>query len=690
MKIEYIILNNFRNFYGAGNKIEFPKGDNHITVIHAKNGGGKSTILNAFTWALYDVLSKSLRNQKIIPNKRAIAETETGETVSAVVEIQFSHNGRTFRVKKTQTATRIDSTPYIDKLQSNTTISSHNGDGNWNSLIGQTPEDVINGILPKDLHNYFFFDGERITAITGASKTQKGELRNAATKLLGLVPIDRGITHLTSAVKTLEKELGDSGNNELKNLLERKDAINKTVEGFKKRNTEINKEIGLAEKRVDVLDKKLLENKDTSLLQKRRSEITDEIDKKLKPKLEKVDKGIKQHISKFGYKFFMTSLLQDCSDKIEQMRDAGELPKGIKRQFVDDLLNETKECICGTHLIEGSEPWTKVSEWREKAGLEDVEQRAISIGASIKTIAENNKDSFETLHALKVDKIKIKQTFANLERELEKISEKLQHVPEVDIAAIERSRQTILLDIDNLSIEYNEKVGSIKTLRDQIKEIENKINKVETKVGKIILTQKRIQATREAIEAMSELYNVFHVNFKKSLETKMREIYRSITDLAYIPTIDDKFAISLEDKTTGLPFPVGQSTGQGQVLSVAFILGIISEARHHTSEHQKIVPQDQDSTYPLVMDSPFGTLDSQNRHGVASHMAKVADQSIILVSDTQSKEVVEAVAEYDCKHCYLTYHNPRATQDLIKTINGKEVVLVKPSEQYETSTIEEL
>jgi len=35
------------------------------------------------------------------------------------------------------------------------------------------------------------------------------------------------------------------------------------------------------------------------------------------------------------------------------LRERGELPTGIKRQFVGDLLNE-RRCICGTELIEGT------------------------------------------------------------------------------------------------------------------------------------------------------------------------------------------------------------------------------------------------------------------------------------------------------------------------------------------------
>ena len=59
MIIDYISLENFRQFYGSDNKIIFSP--DAPTIIYSTNGGGKSTVLNAFTWALYDSTSGSFK-----------------------------------------------------------------------------------------------------------------------------------------------------------------------------------------------------------------------------------------------------------------------------------------------------------------------------------------------------------------------------------------------------------------------------------------------------------------------------------------------------------------------------------------------------------------------------------------------------------------------------------------------------
>ncbi|WP_410172373.1 AAA family ATPase, partial [Enterobacter bugandensis] len=54
MKIKRIKLVNFRQFYGNNNIIEFSTDSTYnVTLIHAENGVGKTTILNSILWCFY-------------------------------------------------------------------------------------------------------------------------------------------------------------------------------------------------------------------------------------------------------------------------------------------------------------------------------------------------------------------------------------------------------------------------------------------------------------------------------------------------------------------------------------------------------------------------------------------------------------------------------------------------------------
>jgi len=369
------------------------------------------------------------------------------------------------------------------------------------------------------------------------------------------------------------------------------------------------------------------------------------------------------------------------------MREAGELPKGIKRQFVDDLISN-KTCICGEDLVEGSKRHSNVLKWRSKAGLEDVEQRAISIGASVKLIKGKVNQTIDSFIRLKDEKTDIKNKLSNIEIKLDNISEKLKDLPTVELSSLEERRRKSVAASDVLTVEFNNNSGVIQHLKTEIKGIDVKIQSVQATQSKIILAQDRLKATRDSIDVLTDMLLSYQESFKDNLQNTMRKIFNDITDLPYLPFISEDFDIGLKELTTGVSQDVGESTGQGQVLSITFILGIIEQARIHVRD-QEIIARN-DTQYPLVMDSPFGQLDPDNRAGVAKYLAKIADQTILLVSLSQWKDVEDSIKGKIGKQYYLTYHNPTAKQDLVKNINNKDTVLETVSEKYEWASIKEM
>ena len=57
-------------------------------------------------------------------------------------------------------------------------------------------------------------------------------------------------------------------------------------------------------------------------------------------------------ISKDAYLAISSDLVEDMNTFLEEKREKGELPSGIREQFIQDLI-ERGRCICGTTLAEG-------------------------------------------------------------------------------------------------------------------------------------------------------------------------------------------------------------------------------------------------------------------------------------------------------------------------------------------------
>lgn len=175
MKLTAIKLCNFRSFYGKTPALILAsEQEKNTTIIYGNNGTGKTSLLNAFTWVLYEKFSAAFASAEQLVNKRAVAEAQIGQVIECWVEIAWEHDGIRYRVKRECRVYKNETD--IDVTKTQLYLQFANDDGNW-QFPTQQPEDIINQILPASLHQYFFFDGERIEEIVRSDK--KAEIAEA-------------------------------------------------------------------------------------------------------------------------------------------------------------------------------------------------------------------------------------------------------------------------------------------------------------------------------------------------------------------------------------------------------------------------------------------------------------------------------------------------------------------------------
>ena len=83
---------NFRQFYGDQTLEIAPPGRQNVTLIHAENGVGKTTLLNSVLWAFFGDTTKRFEQRDQILNFTARKEGRD----TARVEVHFEHEGRTY------------------------------------------------------------------------------------------------------------------------------------------------------------------------------------------------------------------------------------------------------------------------------------------------------------------------------------------------------------------------------------------------------------------------------------------------------------------------------------------------------------------------------------------------------------------------------------------------------------------
>ncbi len=675
MKLISIKILNFRCFYQQTPEILFARSDSHnITIMHGNNGTGKTSLLNAFTWVLYDKFTAGFSDSEQLVNRQAIAEAQLNQPVECSVEVLFEHDGKKYRVKRNfRTSKReVNGELVIETGKRELRLQVCGDDGRW-KIYDNQPDDVINGILPKSLHQYFFFDGERIEQI--ASSDNRKDIADATKKLLGMDVYDNAITHLTKARRTLEDELKQFGDARTEELINQQQKLVDTTESIKNRLQEIDQEVKSQEELRKNYSQHLASLAGIEETQKRR-EILQNQESECRNDLKRIKNELKQVISTQGYSVFLPQAISDFRRLVGGLHERGELPADIKQTFVIDLL-ERRKCICGAELHEGSPNYEQVKTWLDKAGLADVETATLKLEGFVDSVEKQASDFWQEIDTRQATINHLRKEISQLESDLEKISEALRNSPVEDISSMQRRIDEVNRKIADLSEEKGDKKKEIELNRSLIDSLNKQISAIDSKVSKQKTAQRRVVAAQESIDILNDEKTKRNDLFRKQLEIHIGEIFSQISTKAQIPRLSDKYELKVVETSTENPIPLSQ--GEKQILSLSFIGSIIDCVREWSKSDLVMGPDS--STFPIVMDSPFGSLDEIYRRQVARLIPQLANQLVVMVSKTQWRvEVAEEMTPRVGKEYVFVFNSNKPdtqTDDIV--LYGKSYPLVRKS-----------
>lgn len=683
MKLISITLCNFRQFYGKTPEIKLACGERNTTVIHGNNGAGKTALMNAFTWVLYGKFSAAFAAEEQLVNKRALAEAEMGKAVGCWAEIVFEHDSTRYQAKRICRAYKSENTVELGKEELFLNVARDNGI--W-LKPDQHPDDIIGRILPVSLHQYFFFDGERIEQIVRYDK--KAEIAEATKELLGVEVLNRSLRHLGEAKKSLETDLNIIGNAETKKLLKDKQKFEQEAEQLSSRQVEIERELANQGELKKAVNGNLLELSGAADLQKLREEL--EMQKSLfKQQIVQATDALKRAISMRGYAVFLSDAAAEFTAIVGGLRDKGELLSGIGRPFLEQLLAQQR-CICGAQLVQGSEACENVTGWMDKAGAGDVEENTIRISDRVNEIDTQVADFWEEIDRQQGNISRDRAELSRVETQLDDIQNKLRHFPDDDVSGLQKRLDEIEFKIGDLHRETGSNQQQIESLNASLAALDKQIDKQQLNEQRQVLAQRRIAAAQDAIDRLTEVRSRLEKQFCSQLEKRVQDIFSQISFTPYIPKLSDKYELTLVENTSGKESLVAASTGENQILSLSFIGGIIEGVREWSQKNTLMGPDS--STFPIVMDSPFGSLDEIYRKQIANKLPKLANQLVVLVTKTQWRGEVEREMESCTGREYvLVYNSPKANceEDAIE-LGGTRYPLVKhsPNEFEYTEIVE--
>ena len=624
MILHKLEMYNFRQYIG-NQTVEFSTDlEKNVTVLIGVNTSGKTTIVRAFEWCLY---GKNRFEDPVLLNSEIRDRMHKGNVQSVSVAVTFEHNSVLYTLKRlykylcNERKTEDGKTVVLlnKKPEEELTLEYLQSDGQTKTRIDHSNiTDSMDRVLPRDLSDYFFFGGERISGI--ANRT---DLSKAVRGLMRLDVLDNAKSHLHAVVKTFESKIDTSGD---ANAQRAKDSL-ETYE-LKKAQLEADKEN--YDKQVKYWHSK--ENEYSAELAKSNIEQVkqaqkerDRLQSTLKREEEKLARAKREMIKLFNsrpYAFFGLPTINKTLDMLEELQHQKgnvECVPDMEQGAIDHLISRGY-CLCGTQLTPGTLPYLKVLEERKilppeyiGAAIQAYKTKSEGYLSGAEDFKENIEEKYKEIRLLQ-------RQIGVLKDELAKQSELI--VDDTDAKEIEKKRKEAHTKYVEAKSDYDACISKIGGCKTNIENCKAAIDKFAKNSSKNAQVARYIMYAQKVYEWLNETYKGKEDIVRTELQRRVNDNFAKMYHGERSITIDDKYRVKYSDVTTE------ESDGLKAVKSFAFIASLVSMAK------DKILDDDEmklGQVYPLVMDAPFSNVDEIHIDNICKILPNTANQVVMAV-----------------------------------------------------------
>lgn len=204
MKILSLEVENFGPYFGVQSIDLATTKTARIILIHGENMRGKTTILNAIKWCLYGRVTTQVAHQVLADEGFAsYVARDKGHEFTVGAKMAISHANENFTFHRHFRCQRNDALP--DEVLMTKAPKLHVVSDKRGVITSDEANDLIAAMLPEDLSGLFFFDGESLGELQRSVESSSGSaiLRNRIERILGMPAFTESI----EATALLRKEV---------------------------------------------------------------------------------------------------------------------------------------------------------------------------------------------------------------------------------------------------------------------------------------------------------------------------------------------------------------------------------------------------------------------------------------------------------------------------------------------------
>lgn len=635
-------MHNFRQFIGKQVITFATSADKNITIIIGENGSGKTTLAQAFLWVLYGETEFKIKE---VINRSVRDNMSPGEEQVVKVDLYINHNNIDYTISKKQIFKR----DYTNIKTNNAELTiAYNRNGQQEFLKPHETLSLIKTILPQELSKFFFFDGERIKAMSDEIERGKSkEFADAVRGLVGLTAIMNAINHLkpsttvTTVIGRYNNKIDEGGNEKIANYGREICKLQDELTYIEKRLDEIEPQIEFYRLQSIELNQKIGSYAEAEKIQSEYTKVTSEINRL---KIVKKD-AVKTFLSVFNKNtpsFLEKPIIQKALAELAHADKVDKDIPNINQKTIEYLLKRGY-CLCGTKLIPNTEGFSEVCKL-----IDYVPPKALGtiIGEFVKDSKSKAKQA-ENYHHIFYD------LFSRIREIDEKVEVNIKLQTQLNNSLLDTS---MVAGLKKRQLEAEEKVKQLTSEQKEKLELKGKKTsekeRKETERNQLILVDeknKEYEGYRQyAYAVYEELLTAYQYQekiYREDLQSIINEIFTQIYEGGISICVDEKYNIKVSVAQSISKDDLERSTAQSYSVIFSFIAGIIKMAKQKSMKDSNLGDKEDSifneaAGYPLVMDAPLSAFDKKRIKNICYTLPQIAQQVIFFIKDTDG-EVAE-------------------------------------------------
>jgi DNA sulfur modification protein DndD len=600
-----------------------------VTIFWGNNGRGKTTLLNAFRFGLFGTIQRRsgvLRHMREMENAEAVQEGRYGYEVI----IQMTNDEDLYKLSRSYALRSGVTTPVGDEDYERTVFLSKNG----SVLSPDQREHELNVIMPEQVSRFFLFDAELLQEyeeLLEVRNAEGDEIKKAIEKILGMPVLKNGVTDIKECRNQYErrKTRAATADNKTVQLGQELESLIANIQEHQ--NIIIDKENQRAEM---VRNRTSIEArmKETEQLRKWINN-RNEAESRLKEDQQELDnvEGRIRSLTKDAWKGMLLSTIDRMTEDLrtEQSQLEGKKQKQkIADRFIMEMRRAVADQVCP---VCGQEISTEITQNLQKkingsgdefAGLTERERIQLD---EVNEALINAKRLTEDVHDLK-GQIKLledqqEKLIVNIRTYRSDIAEYKEDITrysndegEDDVLSLTKKHSKIERDIDLLATGIQKEKEELEKLKKRKQTVSDTLDRNSGGMD-YRLAQRQYEMCDLLYKIFDESKSQYREQLKKNVEKDASNLFRQLSaDKDYVGLkINDNYGLEIVHRS-GRTVP-GRSSGYEHIVALSLI-----GALHKNAPLQG----------PIIIDSPFGRLDPENKENIVSTLPSMAEQVILL------------------------------------------------------------